>query len=214
MIYRLCHCKVKKYIIRTKVSIIKPRNSKAIDEYVNGQKGYVFIKLIVYIILLIITCFLMYKSEVIEFMIFPPLFFIVLLIFFSGDLKRYKYIKKINDYITVNNLSDKMGNCLYWNEYDILLTEKFLFIIAKRNVEHFKYSDIKELYTEVSYKTMGVSTARFIELRYINILLFDDRKYRLLMYEGDNGSIELIKDITPILLEKNSEIKVSETKKL
>lgn len=193
---------------------IKKVNNKSVNEYIEEQKGYIFIKVIIYIMELILVSFLVYKSSVDNLIPLPFIFSIALFMFFLGDLKRYKYIKKFNKYITLNKLNSKMGKCLYWNEYDFLLTEEFMFVITNKNVEHFLYSDIKEVYDDIDYISTGHIDCRPREFRHINILLFNGKTYRLLMYEEINGSTTIIKDIIPILLEKNNKIKVAETKKL
>lgn len=175
----------------------EPRN---IDSYILEAKNNIFIYFFVYGILLSILFYLSYKVH------FYPFFIIFLLWFLFCWIKRiqiYYRVVIVRRYITNHHLLDKLGDILFWNNDCYFLTENYFIIVVKSQVEVFSYQDISFIRKETHYflgRNSHIDENLFITLK-------NGKQYQILL-SSTLLTIEVQKDITEFLLEKNPHIKV------
>ena len=102
---------------------------KSINDYIKIAKGDIDIRLLIFVILLPISIYLIYKFELDSEIIVLN---IILIISAFDRIYCYLNIKKINEYLLKNDLLDKIGKIDYWNEKYYLLTENYFIIKEKK----------------------------------------------------------------------------------
>ena len=125
------------------------------------------------------------------------------LIFTLDKVTSYRNILKIEKYLIDNKLENKIGNILFWNEKNYFLTDNFMIIIKKKEVNCFSYQDIKSISKRVDVEISKHSGMQ----EYLTIELKNNKKYEVLTLSTYLVGEEY-KDISDILLDKNSDIYV------
>lgn len=175
---------------------------KSINDYIKIAKGDIDIRLLIFVILLPISIYLIYKFELDSEIIVLN---IILIISAFDRIYCYLNIKKINEYLLKNDLLDKIGKIDYWNEKYYLLTENY-FIIKEKEVKVIPYSHIKNIYKRKELSFGWISD--FSE--YLTIITNDD-EFKILISTNLNVTEEY-KDITEYLINKNNNIKILDSK--
>lgn len=144
---------------------------------------------------------------------FISIFLFVFTIIFGLILSiTYWKFKSICNYLIKIKKIDKNKKVIWYNKKNCVLTEELITIYEKRKIMCFKYSDIKSVTREKDYSYSSARHELIICNIYLNIYLKNDKKVKILMNIDDNGSftpVYGIKDIVPILTEKNNDIIVN-----
>lgn len=178
------------------------KHKKTLDNYLVEAKVDIVIYLVFYLVVLGCLFYLSYEIH------FYPFFVIFLLWFLVSWIKRiqiYYYVVLIKRYITSHNLLDKLGDILFWNNDYYFLTEHYFIIVVKGRVEVFSYQDISSIQKKAHYflgRNSHIDKNLFITLK-------NGKQYQILI-SSTLLTIEVQKDITEFLLEKNPHIKVKE----
>lgn len=150
------------------------------------------------------------KKENIGFVFTSILLFVFTIIFGLILSITYWKFKSICNYLIKNKKIDKNKKVIWYNKKNCVLTEEFITIYEKRKIMCFKYSDIKSVTREKEYSSAHHEL--IICTIYLNIYLKNDEKVKILMNIENRRSftpVYGIKDIVPILQEKNNDIIVN-----
>ena len=181
---------------------MKIKKPRTIDSYITEVKIDIFIYFFVYGFLLSILFYLSYK------VLFYPFFVIFLLWFLFAWMKRiqiYYHIIIVKRYLASHHLLDKLGDILFWNNDCYFLTENYFIIVVKGQIEVFSYQDISSIRKE-THSFLGRNSHMDENLF---ITLKNEKQYQILL-SSTLLTIEIQKDITEFLLEKNPHIKVEQ----
>lgn len=179
---------------------MKNKKDYTIDEYIEIAKKDIMVFSIILIIIFSILLYVCYKIKFYYYMYFS----IFGLFLIMGRIINYIRIRKIKSYLINNNLIKDMGKIFFWNEDTYMLTDKYIIIIEERNIIHFEYQEIEEIYDETNFVFKKV--AGDIKT-YLHIKLNDKRTYKILI--SSMSSVNIVnKNIIDFLLEKNENIKV------
>ena len=101
---------------------MKQKNvKKDLDYYLNIAKSDILVYFIILIVLLIVILVICLKTKD----YFSTILILFHLIFFAGRIKTYYNLKSLKQYVVNNNLIFTLGDILYWNEYNYLLTDNY-----------------------------------------------------------------------------------------
>lgn len=176
------------------------KKCKNLYDYIEMAKYDIILYLVLFLIIAGIVVFYYYKTKI-WFYFFIPL---VLFIVFLSKITTYINLLSIRKYLLNNNLIEKIGNIIYWNYRNYFLTDNYFIIKDAKSVDCFSYKDILEIYKEKKV----VLKSKYSSLsEYLYIKLKNGNQYKILI-DTTKFLNEDYKDITPILLEKNSNIKI------
>lgn len=164
-------------------------NKKKIEEFITIAKYDSIVYFIVFIISTLFILFIAHKTDTGIYL----LFILCQLLFFVGKITSYINIKKIEQYISKNNLYDKMGEIKFWNKEYYILSDNYV-IIKDKKITHFEYNKIKKI------KKLKKHHKGSYDI-YLNITLQNKEEYKILIYTTSLVNEEY-KDISEFLLEK------------
>lgn len=164
-------------------------NKKKIKEFIAIAKYDIIVYFIILVISILVISFIVIKTDTyiyLSFILCPLLFFI-------SKIISYINIKKIEQYISKNDLYNNMGEIKFWNEEYYILSDKYV-IIKNKNITHFEYNKIKNI-KKIKKVRKGSYNV------YLKIMLHNDEEYKILI---DTTSLvnEKYKDISEFILEK------------
>lgn len=182
--------------------------SKILNDYIKEAKSDMILYFIILGILIIasIVLYILYGISVAVCFLFLVL---VHLLFTTDKIVSYNNVLKINKYLINNQLENKIGNIIFWNEKNYFLTDNYILLIKSFKVHCIDYKNIKTISKRIEIKTnkhSGVNEFLTIELK-------DNKKYDILTWTTYLTGEEY-KDISEFLLEKNPKIKVIENKEI
>lgn len=175
------------------------KKNSIFEKYINNNKNDIIIYLIVLIISSIILLIIAKKTKFFYIM-FLDIFIINSFIF---KVNTGFILKRIENYVYCNNIHNKIGKIEYWNESNYFLTEKYIILAEKKEINIISYNDIKYMY----YKNdIHLNQISYID-RELYIVLNNRKKYKFLV----NSTLltnEKSKDISAYLMDKNNTIKM------
>lgn len=120
------------------------KKKKTLDNYIDIAKTDIYVYLVVTIIFFSYLCYGVYIYK--NFFLFFFGFIIIIPFSSREKVKVYKDLKKIKKYLLDNDLLTKIGEIDFWNEESYFLTENYMIVINNGVINHFAYSDIKQMY--------------------------------------------------------------------
>lgn len=176
------------------------KKKKKIDDYIGVAKTDIYVYIVFAIIFFLFLLYLSYW-----FKYFFPLFFeIACFMSIHSKLATYNNLKKIKKYLENNNLLEKIGKIDFWNGESYFLTENYMIIINNGVINHFAYSDIKQMYKKTYH---GSNFGSLYTQEYLHIRLKDYTEYKVLIYSTCLVN-EDFRDISGYLLQKNKNINI------
>lgn len=172
---------------------------KTIDEYIEIAKTDIILYIIVLLILSLILLYISFRVNWYYLMIFSIVFSFSII----NKIIVYHTLRNIKDYLIKNDLLDKIGEIIFWNEKNYLLTDNYIIISEYNIISYFEYDDILEI-TKRNDTVLNSRCSHFDE--YLVITFKDGQQIEVLMYSTALVSEE-VKDITEFLLNKNNKIK-------
>ena len=174
---------------------------KTLNDYIKEAKFDMILYFIILCILVIlqVVLYILYGIPVAICFLFLVL---VHLLFTTDKIALYNNVLKINKYLINNKLENKIGNILFWNEKNYFLTDNYILFVKNFKVNCIDYKDIKTISKRIEIRYKGVNEYLIIELN-------DDKKYDILIWTTFLVGEEC-KDISELLIEKNSKIEVIE----
>ena len=140
---------------------IKP-TKKSLNDYIQEAKSDVILYFVILgiLILALIILYILYGTPVAI-----CLLFLVLghLTFTIDKIISYKNVLKINKYLINNQLETKIGNIVFWNEKNYFLTDDYILLVKKFEVNCIDYKDIKILSKRMEIKPSGVNEFLIVE---------------------------------------------------
>ena len=176
------------------------KKNSIFEEYINNNKNDIIIYLIVLIIVSIVL-FIIAKKTKFFYIMFLDIFIINSFIF---KVNTGFILKHIENYVYCNNIHNKIGKIEYWNEYNYFLTEKYIILAEKKEINIISYNDIKYMYYKNDIYLNQINS--YID-RELYIVLNNRKKYKFLV----NSTLltnEKSKDISAYLMDKNNTIKM------
>lgn len=183
------------------------KKDKKINDYVVETKSDMFLYLIILVILIITAVILnvLYGEAV----LYTFIAFVLFHLFFTFDkITSYRNILRIKKCLVNNNLENKIGNIIFWNEKNYFLTDNYVLIVKGLKVDCISYQDIKSISKRMDINFGKHSGAQ----EYLTIEVSSGKQYDILTWSTYLVGEEY-KDISDILLEKNSKIDVIAIKK-
>lgn len=164
-------------------------NKKKIKEFITIAKYDIIVYFIIFVISILAISFISIKTDTYIYL----LFILCPLMFLLGKITSYINIKKIEQYISKNNLYNNMGEIKFWNEEYYILSDNYV-IIKNKNITHFEYNKIKNI-----EKMKKINKGSYDI--YLKIILHNDEEYKILI--NTTGLVnEKYKDISEFMLEK------------
>lgn len=164
-------------------------NQKKIKEFITIAKYDIIVYFIIFVISILAISFISIKTDTYIYL----LFILCPLMFLLGKITSYINIKKIEQYISKNNLYNNMGEIKFWNEEYYILSDNYV-IIKNKNITHFEYNKIKNI-----EKMKKINKGSYDI--YLKIILHNDEEYKILI--NTTGLVnEKYKDISEFMLEK------------
>lgn len=178
------------------------KKNKNLNDYIEMAKYDIMLYLLLFLIITGVIVFYFYKTKIWFYLFIPFVLFVV----FLSKISTYINLLSIRKYLLNNNLIEKMGNIIFWNYKNYFLTDNYFIIKRTAFVDCFSYKDILEIYKEkkITLKSKYSSISEYLHIR-----LKNGNQHKILI---DTTKLvnEEYKDITNILLEKNSNIKIIE----
>lgn len=181
--------------------------NKTIDDYLIKTKYNLILYIILSILLLIVNVIVYIKFDLNTSNTLIVLHYMLLILFSFTIIKAisklfvYFNIKRIISYIKNEELN--VGNIIFWNESDYLLTDNYLVIINKNTINCVDYADIEKIYKEVEWK---INRKRISMKELLHIISNDDEEY-VIPTNNLNLSNKEIRDNEDFILSKNHKIK-------
>ena len=178
--------------------------NKTLYDYIKEAKSDMILYFIILGILIIvqIVLYILYGIPVAICFLF---FILAHLLFTTDKIVSYKNMLKINKYLINNQLENKIGNIIFWNEKNYFFTDNYILLVKNFKVHCIDYKNIKTISKRIKIRTNKHSGVN----EFLNIELKDNKKYDILIWTTYLVGEEY-KDVSKILIEKNSEIKVIE----
>ena len=126
-------------------------------------------------------------------------------LFTTDKITSYNNVLRINKYLISNQLENKIGNIIFWNEKNYFLTDNYILLVKTFKVHCIDYKDIKTISKRIERKLNKHSGTN----EFLTIELKDNKKYNILIWTTFLIGEEY-KDISEFLIEKNSKIEVIE----
>ena len=178
--------------------------NRTIDDYINIGKSDIVLYLIISLILLIFLLCISFKFNDYFFLFFE----IIMLLFFIGKIETYINLKKIKKHLIDHNIYNKIGKIDYFNEKDYFLTNNYMIIKKDKQIYSFKYTDIKRIF-KINNIVLNNHSESYNQIK-LHIITnnneFEILIYSTILVDKDNM------DISDYLLNKNSNIEISEEK--
>ena len=181
--------------------------NKTIDDCLIESKCYLILYIIISILLLVVNVIVYIKIDLNTSNTLIVLHYMLLILFSFTIIKAisklfvYFNIKRIISYI--KNEEFNVGNIIFWNESDYLLTDNYLVIINKNTINCVDYADIEKIYKEVEWK---INRKRISMKELLHIISNDDEEY-VIPTNNLNLSNKEIRDNGDFILSKNHKIK-------
>ena len=181
--------------------------NKTIDDCFIKSKYDLILYIVISILLLIVNIIICIKFDLNTSNTLIVLHYMLLILFSFTIIKAlsklfvYFNIKRIISYIKNEELN--VGNIIFWNESDYLLTDNYLVIINKNTINCVDYADIEKIYKEVEWK---INRKRISMKELLHIISKDDEEY-VIPTNNLNLSNKEIRDNGDFILSKNHKIK-------
>ena len=181
---------------------VKPTN-KTLYDYIKEAKSDMILYFVILGILIIvqIILYILYGIPVSICFLFLVL---AHLLFTTYKITSYNNVLKINKYLINNQLENKIGNIIFWNEKDYFLTDNYILLVIHFKVNCIDYKEIKTISKRMEIIVNKHSGAN----EYLTIELRNNKKYDILIWTTYLIGEEY-KDISEFLIEKNPEIEVN-----
>lgn len=176
---------------------MKKKEKLTIDKYIDIGKSDILVYIIVTIILLAISLYTGIKYNFYGDMIFVGIIMIGRIVERINTLFN---LKKIKTYLVENNLLDKIGNVVYWNERYYFLTDNYMIIRQNKKIYSFEYSEIKRIYKESDFELSKISYYK----EHLHIVI-NNNDFKVLTFSTILVG-EDYKDISEYLIQKNPNI--------
>ena len=178
--------------------------NKTLYDYIKEAKSDMILYFVILGILIIvqIILYILYGIPVAICFLFLVL---AHLLFTTDKITSYNNVLKINKYLINNQLENKIGNILFWNEKDYFLTDNYILLVKKFKVNCIDYKEIKVISKRIEIRLNDRSGAN----EYLTIELRNNKKYDILIWTTFLVGEEY-KNISEFLIEKNPEIEVIE----
>lgn len=180
---------------------VQPIN-KTLNDYIKEAKDDMVLYFIILGILIVvqIILYILYGIPVAICFLFLVL---AHLLFTTDKITSYNNVLRINKYLISNQLENKIGNIIFWNEKNYFLTDNYLILVKNFKVHCIDYKDIKTISKRIEIKFNKHSGTN----EFLTIELKDNKKYDILIWTTFLVGEEYI-DISEFLIEKNSKIEV------
>lgn len=109
---------------------------------------------------------------------------------------RKKKLHNVEKYVKEMHIDD-VGEYVYWNSKNILLTDNYVFVIINDIIKCYKYDQVKKIVSKFFLLSRGSS--------YFRKLVFDD-DYVIEVHEISNSLNKKFSDIPSFIKEKNSKV--------
>lgn len=178
--------------------------NKTLNDYIKEAKDDMVLYFIILGILIVvqIILYILYGIPVVICFLFLVL---AHLLFTTDKITSYNNVLRINKYLISNQLENKIGNIIFWNEKNYFLTDNYLILVKNFKVHCIDYKDIKTISKRIEIKLNKHSGTN----EFLTIELKDNNKYDILIWTTFLVGEEY-KDISDFLIEKNSKIEVIE----
>ena len=159
-------------------------------------KKLIILRYVLFFIILILICannWFIKNNLYIIFVIFFFVYYIFSLLF----IRKIK-LKNLETYIKEKHIDD-VGEYIYWNNKNLLLSDNYIFVIINDTVTHYKYDQV--IKTCSKFHPLSRGSAHYI------ILYFDDN-YKIEVHESHNSLNTNFSDISSFIKQKNPNVEV------